>query len=363
MAALEQQTSSWLARQAQPRAQAAGVDIAQTAIAYRARNTPDVPFGEYEFALRDPLPREVTLSATDWERVIKAPALVWLKKYLGVDAAEDEFTNWNMATGQWVHAWLSHIAKSDGEFVERPRPEDVRGRVQKAAQKFRADVQALLGRPLPDWWISAWNQAAFIADTLAETITTTESWSHFATEWTLPSSRIEVSGAAEFAVRGRVDLLIAKGQTTDGAFPFEEVWIIDYKTGRRTSLAAGRKAIGDKAVDDFRTKLLEGKGVQMAIYALALHALGAREVGVSLLTRELELDRPQVSFPIIEAQRDIWEEFARISANGIFGMRGSLRGEFRFQDDYPLATLGFDPDFLEEKWNATHPALPKIERT
>lgn len=362
MVALEQQTASWLARYAPPRTQGGAPDIAQTAIAYNARNTPDVPFGEYEFALRDPLLREVTLAATDWERVIKAPALVWLKKFLGVEAAEDEFTNWNMAIGQWVHAWLSHIAKSEGAFVERPRAQAVRGRVQKAARKFRGDVQALLGRPLPDWWISAWNQAAFIADALAETITTTEDWSHFATEWKLPSSRIQVSDKANFAVRGRVDLLIAKGPTAGGEFPFKEAWIIDYKTGRRTSLAPGRKAVGDKAVEDFRTKLLEGKGVQMAIYALALHELGAHAVGVSLLTRELELDRPQVSFPIIEAQREIWEEFARISRDGVFGMRGSLRGEFRFQNDYPLATLGFDPDFLEEKWNATHPALPKIER-
>jgi hypothetical protein len=362
MAALEQQTSTWLARHAQLPAKSSEPDVAQTAIAYRARNTPEVQFGEYEFALREPLPRDITLSATDWEQVIKAPALVWLKKFLGVEAAEDEFTNWNMAIGQWVHAWLSHIAKSDGAFVERPQAEDVRSRVRNAALRFRVDVQGLLGRALPDWWISAWNQAAFIADTLAETITTTDGWSHFATEWTLPPSRIRVSDAAEFAVRGRVDLLIAKRATEAGTFPFEDVWIIDYKTGRRASLAPGRKVVGEKAVEDFRTKLLDGKGVQLAIYALALHALGAREVGVSLLTRELELDRPQVSFPAIEAQRAIWEEFARISRSGVFGMRGSLRGEFRFQKDYPLATLGFDADFLEEKWNATHPALPKIER-
>jgi hypothetical protein len=170
-----------------------------------------------------------------------------------------------------------------------------------------------------------------------------------------------VSETEQFTVRGRVDLLIAKQPRAGATIPFEEIWIIDYKTGRRTSLAPGRKA-ADKAVEDFRIKLLEGKGVQLAIYALALHALGAREVGLSLLTRELELDRPQVSFDVVEEQRAIWEEFARINRTGIFGMRGALRGEFRFQNDYPLATLGFDPDFLEDKWNATHEALPKIEK-
>ena len=96
--------------------------------------------------------------------------------------------------------------------------------------------------------------------------------------------------------------------------------------------------------------------------ALALHAIGAEEIGASLLTRDLDLDKPQVCFPVIEGQREIWRDFARLSRRGVFGMRGVLRAEFGFQPDYPLATLGFDPDFLEEKWNATHPALPKIER-
>lgn len=361
MAALEEQTAAWLGGEKERRPKEADTDIRQTAVAYQARNTPEIPFGEYEFALREPLDREVTLSATDWERLIKAPALIWLKKFLGVEAPDDEFANWNMAIGQWVHDWLSHIAKSDGALVQRPRAKDVRDRVQRAARDFRAEVAAMLGRPLPDWWISTWNQAAFIADTLAETITTTESWSHFATEWTLPPSAIRVSETAQFAVRGRIDLLMAREERAGETFRFQDAWIIDYKTGRRLTLAPGRKSAG-KASEDFRTKLLEGKGVQLAIYALALHALGAQEIGISLLTRDLELDSAQVSFPVIEAQREIWEEFASLSRSGIFGMRGALRAEFQFQNDYPLATLGFDPDFLEEKWNATHPALPKIEK-
>jgi hypothetical protein len=121
MAALERQTAAWLKKQEKTRTQSVAPDVAQTAVAYAARNKPEIAFGEYEFALRDPIDREVHLSATDWERVIKAPALVWLKKYLGVDAAADDFTNWNMAMGQWVHDWLSYIAKSDGAFVERPQ--------------------------------------------------------------------------------------------------------------------------------------------------------------------------------------------------------------------------------------------------
>ncbi len=360
MVALEARTAKWLAPEKETTAELVSADVQQTAIAYRARHLPEVAFGEYEFALREPLAEPLTLSATDCERIIKAPALVWLKKFLGAEARDDELANWNLAIGQWVHDWLRHVAPSDGEFVPRPTAKDVRSRVQKAARKFRADVHGLLDRPLPDWWISAWNQAAFIADTLAATITTTEAWSHFATEWTLPSLLIRVSETAQLRVRGRIDLLLGREANASEGFPFREAWIIDYKTGRRSTLAPGVRAT-DPA-NDFRTKLLEGKGVQLAVYALALQALGAQEIGASLLTRELELDRPQVSLPVIEAPREIWEEFARLNQSGVFGMRGELRGEFRFQKDYPLATLGFDPDFLDEKWNRTHPGLPKIER-
>ncbi|MDQ2658849.1 MAG: PD-(D/E)XK nuclease family protein, partial [Verrucomicrobiota bacterium] len=361
MTALAKRTAKWLDRKDKKEpANVSRADIQQTAIAYCARRTPEVGFDEYEFALREPLADSLTLSATDCERIIKAPALVWLKKFLGVEARADDLASWNLAIGQWVHDWLRQVAPSDGEFVQRPAAKDVRARVQNAARKFREEMRTLLARPLPDWWISAWNQAAFIADTLAETLTTTEAWSHFATEWTLPPLQIRVSETEQLAVRGRVDLLLARESIDAETFPFREVWIIDYKTGRRSSLAPGARSHDPE--QDFRTKLLEGKGVQLAVYALALHTLGAEKIGVSLLTRELDLDHPQVELPMIAAQREVWTELARLSRSGVFGMRGELRGEFLFQKNYPLATLGFDPDFLEEKWIATHPGLPKIER-
>ncbi|MDQ6861468.1 MAG: PD-(D/E)XK nuclease family protein [Verrucomicrobiota bacterium] len=360
MTALAERTAKWLARGDDTPWPNDDPDVLQTAVAYRARRTPEVEFGEYEFALREPVERELVLSATDCERIIKAPALVWLRKFLGVEAREEDLANWNIAIGQWVHDWLRQVAESDGEFVQRPSASDVRDRVRSAAQRFRDETAALLGRRLPDWWISGWNQAAFIADALAETITTTEDWSHFATEWTLAPVAIRVSDTQQLRVRGRIDLLLAREATDAEGFPFREAWIIDYKTGRRTSLAPGRKAKDHAA--DLRQKLLEGKGVQLAVYALALHALGAEEVGASLLTRELDLAKPQVCLPEIEAQHDAWRDFARLGESGVFGMRGALRAEFGFQKDYPLATLGFDPDFLEEKWAKTYPGLPKIEK-
>lgn len=361
LSALAERTAQWLSRREATAPPPDDDDVAQTAIAYRARHAPDVPFGEYMFGLREPLERQLVLSATDCERIIKAPALVWLRKFLGVEAREDELANWNIAIGQWVHDWLRQIAPTDGDFAARPSAADVRGRVRRAAVAFREHIAELLGRRLPDWWLSGWNQAVFIAEALAETITTTEEWSHFATEWTLSPIAIPVCGNAHLEVRGRIDLILGRAPVANALFPFREAWIIDYKTGRRASLAPKRKAL-DKAAEDFRSKLLEGKGVQLAIYALALSTLGVERVGASLLTRELELDDAQVALPVIQAQHAIWENFAQLSRSGVFGMRGALRAEFGFQNNYPLATLGFDPDFLEEKWTRTHPALPKIEK-
>jgi hypothetical protein len=42
---------------------------------------------------------------------------------------------------------------------------------------------------------------------------------------------------------------------------------------------------------------------------------------------------------------------------GIFGMRGTLRGQFTFTRSYPLATLAVPRDLVEERWEITHEAL------
>ena len=162
---------------------------------------------------------------------------------------------------------------------QRPTAEDVRSRVQKAARQFRANVKLLLGRALPDWWISAWNQAAFIADTLAETITTTEGWSHFATEWTLPSSAHPGLGFGGVRRARTRSICSSRGKQRRRRLPVSRS--LDHRLQNRPAHqpCARRRNPRDRAVEDFRTKLLEGKGVQLAIYALALHALGAREVG------------------------------------------------------------------------------------
>src|SRR5947208_5286881 len=84
MEMLQEKTSAWLKDQELfESAPAADAEIDQTRIAYEVRRKAEVPFGEYEFALREPIAHEITLRATEWDKVVKTPALIWLNKYGG----------------------------------------------------------------------------------------------------------------------------------------------------------------------------------------------------------------------------------------------------------------------------------------
>ncbi|MGH8102736.1 MAG: hypothetical protein ACREIW_15680, partial [Chthoniobacterales bacterium] len=104
MQQLRKQTRAWLDRQS---IFDAGVqsspDIRRTRVAYDARRRPDQPSGEYDFALREAIDREITLRATEWDKITKQPALIWLRAFLGVENPARDFNQWAAATGVWVH--------------------------------------------------------------------------------------------------------------------------------------------------------------------------------------------------------------------------------------------------------------------
>jgi hypothetical protein len=169
---------------------------------------------------------------------------------------------------------------------------------------------------------------------------------------------IPVSGTRDgFKLRGRIDLILAKAAPTANRFEKIPLWVIDYKTGKRSSLRSSQW----KSAEDIRqgviAKLLKGDGVQVALYALALHQLGAEDIGISLLARGLDLAAPQLTLQEIAAHEQIWRELADMQRTGVFGMRGFIRSEFGFTGDYPLATLPVDYDLLETKWPLTHPGF------
>ncbi len=326
-------------------------DLGQTETAYRIRRTSGGRFSEYEFAFREGAPpqRAFSISATDAARLFTAPALVWMKTFLRLEADDLDTTSWNLATGQWVHRWLAVVGKpQENKFVSPPPAEQIVQRVTTEADRFHDDVTSILqscNRALPDWWVSGWRNARYLSNRFAKELTRIADWPHLATEWMLDSPQtIPLENGDELRVRGRVDLLLATGEPSEG-----QLWIVDYKTGIAAPLKSHPTAL--------RKQLLAGNGVQICIYALALRALGWRQIGASLLTRENELDGPDVTISAIDGQKQIWREIARMEKTGIFGMLGELRSEFTFIGKYPLATLSMDKDLLREKWRRTHPAF------
>lgn len=361
--ALELQTREWLRDWSPVDAQKVdSISVGRTRYAYDARRQLRAA-GEYEFALRTPPDRPISLRVTEWEYALKGPALVWLKIFLGVEPDNDSGDAWATATGQWVHRWLAEsVRDTNGEaFVELREVDEIRARMLESARKFQNQIRELCvacALPLPDWWTSGWSNALYVADCLAANLGgLADDWSHMAPEWSLDSpTEIPLGEGRSLRVRGRIDVILARGERNQSRLGFSDLWIIDYKTGRQVGFKVWELRKSKSHEEKLRKQLVKGKGVQLALYALAAHALGALTVKLTLLGLADELE-PQFTLEHALAQKDFWDELQRMQETGVFGMLGAIRSEFGFSRPYPLATVAVDPDRLREKWGITHPAL------
>lgn len=364
---LREKTSAWLKNQGLFEfVSMENGDVAQTRTAYDARRRGDVPFGEYEFALRESLEREISLSATEWDKVVKTPALIWLKTYLGIENQEPDLNQWNAATGSWVHDWLAQIAATTEEnvFVDFPPSDQLRGRIAQAAQAFRKriiDLCSACGRTVPDWWTSGWANAFALTDCFASKLAEVEGWPQMAAEWNLKSPQVVLlNDGTKLRIRGRIDLILAQTRPNDSQFAGANVWIVDYKTGNVKALAASGRT-PELRLASVRKKLVRGDAIQLGLYGLAARDLGAAEINLSILSLRTELDKPQLAIADLAEHSDFWSELHRMQETGVFGLRGLIRNDFGFSPDYPLATLPIDKEFLDEKWVLTHPAFADDE--
>jgi PD-(D/E)XK nuclease superfamily len=360
---LEELTRAWLGDWSPVDAQKIdSISVGRTRYAYDMRRK-DRAFGEYEFALRAPPERAVALSVTQWESALKSPAIVWMREFLGVDPDDEDGDVWATATGLWVHRWLANSVRhtSGDAFVDLCEVDELRARLVEHARQFRNEVRDLCvacGRPLPDWWLSGWSNALYVADRLAAKLSgLAADWTHMAPEWPLDSPTKIPLGKNEFLrVRGRIDLVLARGTRKESRLPFENLWLIDYKTGRQRGLNLHERRSREAPAEKFRKLLAKGRGVQLALYALATHALGASNVELALLGLADELE-PQFRLTDALSQKDFWQELYRMQETGVFGMLGPVHADYGFAHDYPLATLAIDEELLKQKWAITHPAL------
>ncbi len=337
----------------------------QTRVAYDARRDTKAQSGEYDFAFRSKPPFVPRLSVSEFEQLLSAPAIIWLKKYLGIKAEEESGNLWNTSTGKWIHDWLAAIVVGKAKtFARLPDPVEIERRVCAAAEAKRLEVAHLCqesGKPVPDWWNGGWRNASFLARVLADKLAPVTDWPWMATEWTVEGDfEIKSGKSAKLSLRGRIDLLLARVEPSRGSLAVEELWIVDYKTGAKKSLASGRQdAEGRRPA--LKKKLLDGSALQLGLYALAAGALGATRTVVSLLSPLVRPLRPQISGTDFSSESEIFADLAKMQQTGVFGMHGPLRSNYRFTDDYPLATLAIDPDILEQRWELTHPALVRDE--
>jgi hypothetical protein len=367
MSQMQARTRSWLdeTRDQKERFAPGSPKTEPTRIAYDARRDPNVRSGEHDFAFRSKPAVVPTLSVTEFEKLIATPALVWLKKYLGTKAPDKSSNVWSASSGKWVHDWLAAIAAGTAKtFTRLPDSTEIERRVCAAAETKRLDVTRLCeaaGKPVPDWWTGGWRNAVFLARALADKLATVTDWPWMSTEWTIEGNFVvEAAESAVLSLRGRIDLLLARTEPTARSLAAEELWIVDYKTGAKKALTAGRKDT-DGRRPALKKKLLDGSALQLGLYALAASALGARRIEVSLLSPLVRPLQPQISGTDFSSEADIFAALAQMQQTGVFGMHGPLRSTYRFTDDYPLATLAIDPDILEQRWELTHPALVRDE--
>ena len=361
--ALLAETRRWLAETDLFPEKPPGEIAGQTRIAYNARRQTEQPFGEYEFALSEEMAWQPVLNVTQWESVMKAPALVWLEIFLGVKASAEDGDAWAAATGRWVHDWLAGIASEQLSAI--PTPLEITRRVRDGALRFRARTEALCAaseKVLPDWWISGWRNALYLVDELAAKIAAVEGWERIATEFPLPSRfAISLGASKRLRLGGRIDLLLGRRSTNDNSLGSDEIWVIDYKTGKKKKLVSSRWDTNEKREKGVRARLLAGDAVQLGLYALGVRELGVKKIHASLVSLSSTVAKPELELSDVEAVTDIWLELQRMQQTGIFGMRGFIRSPWSFQNDYPLATLEIDSDRLDEKWTKTHPPLAMPE--
>jgi len=359
--ALEEQTRSWLKDWSPVDGQKVdSISVGRTRYAFDARRHLHAA-GQYEFGLRSSPDQKISMRVTQWEQALRWPAIVWIEIFLGVEADDDNGDAWAVATGQWVHRWLAHsIRGEERKFVDVSRADEIRSRIEKEARKFREAVEALCasrGKVLPDWWRSGWSNALYIADCLATKVSDLHDWSEMAVEWSLDDpSLIPLSENETLRVRGRIDLILARRKSEQSRIGYEELWVVDYKTGRQRGFNLKELRRKDTPQRKFRKQLIEGRGIQLALYALAVHALGAEDVQLTLLSPAEQLE-PQFHLADVLAQKDFWSELHGMQETGVFGMLGPVHTEFGLVRKYPLATLPIDTDLLKEKWALTHPAF------
>lgn len=331
---------------------------AKTLKAFETRRKGEEPFGEFEMSYRKDSHGKLSFSCKTWECFLQRPALVWFEHVLRVKPSTlfNAPIQWRLTQGSWIHLWLS--LESDRPFMKRPDKEAWSQAVNKRAASLRLAVRQAYekaGRSLPDWWNACWTEALHNALHFVELLAEVKDWDYMASEWRLPEhcvARMD-NGQAGLSLHGRMDLVFSTNALMQDVHDFAstELWVIDFKTGGDPKLTIRH--------------LQNGKGVQLALYAIALHSLGCKKTFVSLvksdtLPSNIHMENRLKATELIEL-KDLWQGLLQVQERGVLGMGSAIRSEHHFVGDFPLATLSIPQNILERKWRLSHPLLPLPE--
>jgi hypothetical protein len=330
-------------------------ELAEAARAYAARRNWAGPFDEFSFCLKDAPAGALRLSCKAWEEAVARPGATWFKQVLRVEPRWDPATedSTRRVIGTWAHAWVrAEPGTERGESAPESQPRPERSFWEKMAtgraDELRSQATtafATAGRPLPEAWLDAWASAGRAARDWIEALADLDGWPEALAEVHLPkglSAALPQSGAL-LRLTGRLDLVLLarRGVLGPGGLAGGEAWLVDFKSGSDEPLRL--------------TKLAKGGGLQLTLYALALRALGAGAVRLTLLARdgaaEAQLKGEALEDPQLEG---LWRLVAAM-AGGQWGEWHDLADEHDRSGDYPLATLPVAGDILGRKWELTHP--------
>lgn len=304
------------------------------------RQNPRLPFDTYTFCLYPEDAPDLALPAKAWEEYFQKPTAIWFKHILKVDSWPDasEAPSTALRIGTWVHEWLTLPSGSKSLSIQDAslwRAQVIKASEQTlyAIRELYQSCQLNMHASLLEHWQKAKSIALNLIERLSEA-----GIQALVSEWPVPEGTYwRLDKGSPLALSGRIDAIASKAPI-DLASPLahtdEALWILDFKTGKTPSL-------------DIKKLNKDGQGLQIALYALALRALGFKNISCSIVLPKTALE-PQLS---LEALEDLGEIKARIEAllqGGVFGMKPSPHSPYN-PIAYPIATVAIKSEVLDAK--------------
>lgn len=226
--------------------------------AYEARRCPTKPYDHFSFAL----PEYQTLSAKTWENLLLHPAHTWFisilktQPYLPFRQQDPS----RLASGTWLHQWIALPKTVHNVSAEKWHKHVIANSEKTRQMALKTFYDNSL--PIPDLWLYEWEKTRRSAlNTIDRVLQQTDGCFYFS-EISLPKPTcIHLPNHQSLSLSGRIDLLVLKDHLFFTQDPQADALVIDFKTGDQ----------GGPLVTS------QGKGLQVALYALALQVWGYRK--------------------------------------------------------------------------------------